>query len=79
VKSYVQKHKWEITPQILMIQINENILSELRFASSSTIYINTVRNYLKELRYIYVKVKKKMYIDGHERKDVMAYQKIFLK
>src|SRR4051794_27135484 len=78
MKSFVQKYKWKITPQMLMIHMNESILPGLRFTPSLTIHVNTARNYLKELRYIYVKVKKGMYIDGHEREDVVAYQKIFL-
>ena len=61
-----------------MIQMNEIILPEFRFALSPIIYFNTARNYLKELGYIYAKVKKGMYMDGHEREDMMAYQKIFL-
>jgi len=63
---------------MLMVQMNENILSGLRFAPSSTIHINTTRNYLKELGYTYAKVKKRIYIDKYEREDVIAYQKIFL-
>ncbi len=61
-----------------MIQMNENILPGLRFAPSLIIHINTARNYLKELSYTYAKVKKGMYIDRHEREDVVTYQKIFL-
>ncbi len=58
--------------------MNKNILPGLRFASSPTIHINITRNYLKKLGYTYAKVKKGMYIDGHEREDVVVYRKIFL-
>ncbi|RIA79587.1 hypothetical protein C1645_840337 [Glomus cerebriforme] len=78
VNSYVREHKWDITPQMLMMQMNEVILPGLGFAPSPTIHINTARNYLKELGYTYAKVKKGIYIDGHEREDVVAYRKIFL-
>src|ERR1044072_617719 len=61
-----------------MIQMNEIILSGLGFALSPTIHLNTARNYLKELGYIYAKVKKGMYMDGYEKEDVVAYRKIFL-
>jgi len=27
---------------------------------------------------VYTKIKKEMYVDGYERKDVVAYQKVFL-
>ncbi|CAI2190180.1 4217_t:CDS:2 [Funneliformis geosporum] len=36
---------------------------KLGFASSPIIHLNIARNYLKELEYTYVKVKKGMYID----------------
>ncbi|CAB4416861.1 unnamed protein product [Rhizophagus irregularis] len=78
VKSYIREHKWDISPQMLIIQMNEVILPGLGFAPSPTIHINTARNYLKELGYTYAKVKKGIYIDGHEREDVVAYRKIFL-
>jgi len=61
-----------------MIQMNEIILSRLGFALSLTIHANTAKNYLKELEYVYTKVKKKMYIDRLEKEDVIAYQKVFL-
>ena len=73
MKSYVRKHKWGITSQKLMIQMNEIILPGLGFASSPTIHLNTARNYLKELGYTYAKVKKGMYMVGHKREDVVAY------
>jgi len=37
-----------------------------------------VRNYLKKLGYIYAKIKKGIYINGHEREDMVFYRKIFL-
>ncbi|CAG8616996.1 10177_t:CDS:2 [Funneliformis caledonium] len=43
------------------------------FALSLTIHLNIARNYLKELGYTYAKVKKGIYIDGHEKEDVVAY------
>ncbi|CAG8683989.1 17238_t:CDS:2 [Funneliformis caledonium] len=55
VKAYIQKHKWDVTSQILMTQMNEIILPGLGFASSPTIHLNTTRNYLIELRYTYTK------------------------
>ena len=58
--------------------MNEIILSRLGFALSLTIHANTAKNYLKELEYVYTKVKKKMYIDRLEKEDVIAYQKVFL-
>jgi len=62
-----------------MVQMNKVILPEIGFAPLPTIYLNTARSYLNELGYVYTKVKKGIYMDRHERKNVMAYQKIFLK
>ena len=78
IESYIWEHKWDIISQMLIVQINDIILPGLGFSLSSTIHINTARNYLKELGYAYAKVKKGIYIDGHEREDVVAYRKIFL-
>ncbi len=58
--------------------MNKIILPGLGFVSPPTIHINTAKNYLKELGYKYAEVKKDIYIDGHEREDVVAYRKIFL-
>ncbi|CAG8579705.1 5969_t:CDS:2, partial [Funneliformis caledonium] len=55
VKSYVREHKWDITPHILMVHMNEVILPGLGFVPFPTIHINTARNYLKELGYTYAK------------------------
>ncbi|CAG8729391.1 405_t:CDS:2 [Dentiscutata erythropus] len=52
--------------------------SRLRFVPSPTISLNTAKNYLKELGYVYERVKKDIYVYGHEREDVVAYRKIFL-
>ena len=56
---------------MLIIQIVT--LPGFGFAPSPTIHLNTARNYLKELG----KAKKGIYINGHERGDVVAYRKIF--
>ncbi|CAG8466374.1 16873_t:CDS:2 [Dentiscutata erythropus] len=78
IKSYVQENKWNITPYMIMSQINEVLLPGLGFAPPPTISLNTAKNYLKELGYVYERVKKGVYIDGHEREDVVAYREIFL-
>ncbi|CAG8777579.1 21522_t:CDS:2 [Cetraspora pellucida] len=58
--------------------MNKVILPGLRFAPPLTISLNTAKIYLKELGYIYERVKKDIYIDEYEREDIVAYQKIFL-
>ncbi|CAG8550101.1 11269_t:CDS:2, partial [Cetraspora pellucida] len=51
IKSYVQENKWNITSYMIMSQMNEVLLPELRFAPPSTISLNTAKNYLKKLGY----------------------------
>ncbi|CAG8807484.1 12668_t:CDS:2, partial [Cetraspora pellucida] len=48
------------------------ILPMLRFAPPLTISLNTAKNYLKKLGYVYKRVKKDIYIDEHEIEDVKA-------
>ncbi|CAG8459152.1 22040_t:CDS:2 [Dentiscutata erythropus] len=79
IKSYIRENKWNITPHMVMLQMNEVILLGLGFAPPPTISYNTAKNYLKELEYIYRKVQKGIYIDRHEREDVVAYWNIFLR
>ncbi|CAG8822955.1 12970_t:CDS:2, partial [Cetraspora pellucida] len=79
IKSYVRENKWNITPHMIMLQMNEIILPGLGFAPPPTISLSTTKNYLKELGYIYERVKKDAYVDRHKREDVVAYQSIFLK
>jgi hypothetical protein len=43
----------------------------------SGISLSTAQWWLEKLKWCYEKVKNRMYIDGHERDDVMAYQKDF--
>ena len=50
----------------------------LGFDPPPTIHVNTARNYLKAFGYKYSHIKKGMYVDGHERKDVVAYRMVFL-
>ncbi|CAG8728751.1 35412_t:CDS:2, partial [Racocetra persica] len=78
IKSYIQENKWNITPYMIMSQMNKVLLPGLGFAPPPTISLNTAKNYLKELGYVYERVKKSVYIDGHEREDVVAYREIFL-
>ncbi|CAG8715881.1 3242_t:CDS:2 [Cetraspora pellucida] len=78
IKSYIQENKWNITLYMIMLQMIDVILLGLRFAPPLIISLNTAKNYLKELEYVYERVKKGVYIDGHEREDVVAYQEIFL-
>ncbi|CAG8837894.1 10562_t:CDS:2, partial [Racocetra persica] len=53
IKSYVQENKWNITLYMIMSQMNKILLPGLKFALPLTISLNTAKNYLKELEYVY--------------------------
>jgi len=62
-----------------MKQVNNNILPSLGFDSGGqTICECTARRWLAKLRYELKEAKKGIYVDGHEREDVVAYCKEFL-
>ena len=42
------------------------------------IHIQTARQWLHKLSWRYQQKKKRMYVNGHERKDVVKYQKEFV-
>lgn len=70
----------QITPLQLMKQVNSNILPSLGFDSGGqTICERTARRWLAKLGYELKEAKKGIYVDGHEREDVVAYRKEFLK
>ncbi|CAG8642887.1 17739_t:CDS:2, partial [Racocetra persica] len=50
----------------------------LGFDPPPTIHVNTAYNYLKVLGYEFSRTKKGIYIDGHERDDIVAYRVVFL-
>ena len=51
----------------------------LGFDPPPTIHVNTARNYLKAFGYEFSRIKKGMYVDSHERKDVVTYRMVFLR
>ena len=51
----------------------------LGFDPPPTIHVNTARNYLRSFGYDFSRVKKGVYVDGHERKDVVEYRMEFLR
>jgi len=45
---------------------------------SRRIRVRTARNWLKKMGFIYINVRKGVFIDGHERPDVIAYRNTFI-
>ena len=62
-----------------MKQVNDHILPSLGLDSGGQkISEDTACRWLAKLGYELKEVKKGIYVDGHEREDVVAYQKEFL-
>lgn len=63
-----------------MKQVNEVIIPSLGLdTGGQQISESTARRWLTKLGYELKDVKKGIYIDGHEREDVVAYRQTFLK
>ena len=70
---------YQVTPLLLMKQVNNEILPSLGFDSGGhKISEKAACRWLAKLGYELKEVKKGIYVDGHEREDVVAYQKKFL-
>ena len=71
---------FKITPLHLMQQVNGVIIPSLGLdTGGQQISESTARRWLTKLSYELKDVKKGIYIDGHEREDVVAYRSKFLK
>ncbi|KAG2743881.1 hypothetical protein P692DRAFT_201722673 [Suillus brevipes Sb2] len=69
----------EITPLLLMRQVNTVIIPSLGLnLNGQKISEGSARRWLAKLGYELKEVKKGVYVDGHEREDVVAYRKQFL-
>ena len=72
-------HKYDITPLMLQKHMNEIILTTVGITNErKRISKRTVTRWLKALGWIRSNAKKGVYIDGHERPDVVAYRVHFL-
>jgi hypothetical protein len=70
----------QITPLLLMKQVNDTIILLLGFDTDGhKISEATARRWLAKLGYELKEARKGVYIDGHERDDVKAYHQEFLK
>ncbi|KIJ25047.1 hypothetical protein M422DRAFT_274056 [Sphaerobolus stellatus SS14] len=69
-----------ITPFKLLHHVNKIIIPSLGFdIGAEKISISCARHWLIKLGYAMKEVKKGMYVDGHERADMIEYRKKFLK
>lgn len=69
----------QITPLLLMKQVNTVIIPSLGLdLAGQKISEATARRWLVKLGYALKEAKKGMYVDGHEREDVVEYRQKFL-
>jgi len=74
-----EHHKFDITPRMLQKYVSELILPSLGASNENkSISEKTALRWLRALGWIYSETKKGVYIDGHERADVVAYRENFL-
>jgi hypothetical protein len=64
-----------IKPQNFVAALNSSILPSLNVALKRPLGVRTGRCWLRKLGYCYIKLKKGMYMDGHECEDVVVYWK----
>ena len=79
VKKHIQAYltnlpTGKVTPKRLQIAINSTIFAELGLKPAKPISIRTVRRWLLKLGWRHTTVKKGVYMDGHERTDVVEYR-----
>ncbi|EDR04366.1 uncharacterized protein LACBIDRAFT_330618 [Laccaria bicolor S238N-H82] len=69
----------KVTPKKLQVAVNTVILPALDITPKKPIGTRTARRWLIKLGWRYTQVKKGVYMDGHERDDVVKYrQDVFL-
>lgn len=69
----------QVTPRVLVKQVNTAIFPELGIVPAQPVLIRTGRQWLIALGWRMSSIKNGIYMDGHERKDVIDYcQNIFL-
>jgi hypothetical protein len=64
----------KVTPAALQIYINSSLFPELEITPKTPLSIRTARRWLIKLGWTHTIVKKGVYMDGHEREDVVHYR-----
>ncbi|KAL1673126.1 hypothetical protein EV122DRAFT_255366 [Schizophyllum commune] len=64
----------EVTPKAFRRALNENILPSLGYHLKKPLSVRTARRWLVKLGWRRVKLRKGVYMDGHERPDVVEYR-----
>lgn len=69
----------EVTPKQFVRALNQQILPSLGYRLKKDLSVRTARRWLVKLGWRHVRTRKGVYMDGHERDDVVKYRKeVFL-
>jgi hypothetical protein len=80
ISEYLRNNKFTVTPKTLKMHIEKEILPTLGcYMTPKTISVETIRTYLIKKGWRYGLRKKGIYVDGHEREDVVRYREVFLR
>ena len=79
VTEYLKEHKFSATPNNLKAHLEKKVFPILNIPGKKTIHEGTARKWMKKKNWSYGIRKKGIYVDGHERDDVVAYRERFLK
>ena len=75
----IQQQKGKVTPAKFQKGLNKIILPSLSIYPNKPLCERTARRWLVKLGWQRTKIKKGVYVDGHEREDVVSYrQNVFL-
>jgi hypothetical protein len=80
VKSFLNNiPSGKVTPASLVKHVNREVFPQLGIIPSKPLSVRTGRRWLIKLGWRHTAIKKGVYMDGHEQKDVVLYRKeIFL-
>jgi hypothetical protein len=78
VDTYLKNNKFTATPDKLKRHLEEEIFPKMDPSKILTISSETARKWMHQMGWRHQIYKKGIYIDGHEREDVVAYRKEFL-
>ncbi|CAB5345552.1 unnamed protein product [Rhizophagus irregularis] len=76
--SYLHQHKFDVTVNSFCNFVNEEILPSIGIENKITISEKTATQWLKKMGFTFSRYAKGMYVDSHERDDVIAYWNKFL-
>jgi hypothetical protein len=79
VSSYLRANKFTVTPEKLKAYLEKEVFPSLDLPAKPTlVHVETVRKWMSRKGWVHGIYKKGVYVDGHEREDVVAYRKEFL-